>query len=431
MPSKLPPGRSLLSHRTSAPSYHAFRGRDLRTSLAVALGKLTATASRALGRGGGSIIGGRVILAVQPRALSKLVAGRPVTLVSGTNGKTTTTRLLTDALRTRGSVATNASGANIAAALADTVATPADQLVLEVDELYLPRVLTETHASAVVLLNLSRDQLDRMNETKAVAARWRAALAAAEPPLCVVANADDPLVAWVAEAADEVTWVGTRHSWSLDSAVCPDCGRLLHQGPEGWFCDCGRHRPETTFAVVDGQLQTPVGVLPLTLQLPGTVNAGNAALAVAAAAARGVAPADAMSAIEQVTSVGNRYRRYSVGGTDVRLLLAKNPAGWAELLALLEPSNSTVIAINARVADGRDPSWLWDVPFEALAGRTVLAIGDRCLDLAVRLAAAGVDYVVADGLRAAMASQPSAAGVDVAANYTAFRDLALELDRAR
>ncbi len=372
-----------------------------------------------------------MILAVQPRALSALVAGRPVTLVSGTNGKTTTTRLLTDALRTRGSVATNASGANIAAALADTVATPADQLVLEVDELYLPRVLTETRASAVVLLNLSRDQLDRMNETKAVAARWRAALATAELPLYVVANADDPLVAWVAEAAVDVTWVGTRNSWSLDSAVCPDCGRLLHHGPEGWFCDCGRHRPATTFAVVDGRLETPDGVLPLTLQLPGTVNAGNAALAVAAAAARGVAPVDAIAAIEQVTSVGNRYRRYSVGGATVRLLLAKNPAGWAELLSLLEPSNSTVIAINARVADGRDPSWLWDVPFEALAGRTVVAIGDRRLDLAVRLAAAGVEYVVADGLRAAMAVRPEATAVDVAANYTAFRDLALELDRAR
>jgi UDP-N-acetylmuramyl tripeptide synthase len=405
--------------------------RDLRTSVAVALGKGTAAASRVTGRGGGSIIGGRVILAVQPRALSTLAAGRPVSLVSGTNGKTTTTRLLADALRTRGSVATNASGANIAAALADTAASPADQLVLEVDELYLPRVLTETRASAVVLLNLSRDQLDRMNETKAVAARWRAALATADPPLRVIANADDPLVAWAAEAAADVTWVGTRSSWSLDSAVCPDCGRLLQHGAEGWFCDCGRHRPVTMFAVVDGQLKTPSGMLPLALQLPGTVNAGNAALAVAAAAARGVEPADAVTAIEQVTSVGNRYRQYSVGDAAVRLLLAKNPAGWAELLSLLEPDHLTVVAINARAADGRDPSWLWDVPFEALAGRTVVAIGDRRLDLAVRLAAAGVDYLIADGLRAAMATRPGATAVDVAANYTAFRDLAQELHRGR
>jgi lipid II isoglutaminyl synthase (glutamine-hydrolysing) len=404
--------------------------RDLRTAAAVALGRLTATASRVTGRGSGSIIGGRVLLAVQPRALGTLVSGRPVTLVSGTNGKTTTTRLLADALRTRSSVATNASGANIAAALAATAATPAEQLVLEVDELYLPQVLQQTGADLVVLLSLSRDQLDRMNETQRVATLWRKALQDAVPPPRVVANADDPLVAWVAEGASDVVWVGTGSSWGQDSATCSHCGRLLHQEPGSWWCECGRKRQPTRYAVAGSRLETPGGLLPLALQLPGAVNAGNAALATAAAAARGVAPADSLAVMAQVTSVGNRYRSYPVGDRKVRLLLAKNPAGWAELLPMLDRSRLLVVAINARAADGRDPSWLWDVPFEQLAGATVLAIGDRRLDLAVRLSVAGVDVVVADGLRAGLAQHPQPAEVDAAANYTAFRDLASELERA-
>jgi UDP-N-acetylmuramyl tripeptide synthase len=372
-----------------------------------------------------------VLLAVQPSALRTLVAGRPVTLVSGTNGKTTTTRLLADALLTRVTVATNASGANIAAALAATAATRAQQLVLEVDELYLPQVLEATGADLVVLLDLSRDQLDRMNETQRVATLWRSALQKAARPPCVVANADDPLVAWVAEAVDNVIWVGTSDSWSHDSAACPNCGRLVRREADGWLCDCGRRRQSPTYAAVGSTLQTPDGTLQLALRLPGAVNAGNAAMAVAAAARRGVTSADAVAVMEQVTSVGNRYRSYPVGDRVVRLLLAKNPAGWGELLPLLDRDSLIVIAINARAADGRDPSWLWDVPFEQLAGQTVVALGDRRIDLAVRLSVAGVDVVVADGLPAAMSQRPEFGTVDVAANYTAFSELASELHRAR
>lgn len=425
-PHRQSPGLPLFSDTSPTPPTMA-AARDPRTAAAVALGRLAATASRTLRRGSGSIIGGRVILAVQPQALKTLVAGRPVTLVSGTNGKTTTTRLLADALRTRGSVASNATGANISAALAATAATPGDQIVLEVDELYLPQVLAETGADLVVLLDLSRDQLDRMNETQRVATVWRTALQNAAPPPRVVANADDALVAWVAEAAADVVWVGTHDSWDRDSATCPDCGRLLRRGADGWSCDCGRRRQPTAFAAAGRWLETPSGALPLALKLPGAVNAGNAALAVAAAAARGVPPAEALAVMAQVTSVENRYRSFSVGDRVVRLLLAKNPAGWAELLPLLDRSRLIAIAINARAADGRDPSWLWDVPFEQLAGQTVIATGDRRLDLAVRLEVAGVDVVVADGLRAALAQCPDLAEVDVAANYTAFRALAREL----
>ena len=109
-------------------------------------------------------------------------------------------------------------------------------------------------------------------------------------------------------------------------------------------------------------------------------------------------------------------------------MLAKNPAGWAELLALVCPGTTpVVVSINARVADGRDPSWLWDVPFEKLAGRMVVATGERCRDLAVRLRYAEVDHTtMADPLAAVAAAGREAEGdgrVEFIGNYTAFHDL--------
>ena len=115
--------------------------------------------------------------------------------------------------------------------------------------------------------------------------------------------------------------------------------------------------------------------------------------------------------------------RVTHAGVAARLLLAKNPAGWAELLDLLDGGKEpVVIGINARVADGHDPSWLWDVDFERLGGRLVVATGERRRDLAVRLRYAGVAHMtVADQLEALGA--PVAASVDYVGNYTAFQDL--------
>ena len=114
------------------------------------------------------------------------------------------------------------------------------------------------------------------------------------------------------------------------------------------------------------------------------------------------------------------------------MLLAKNPAGWQEAIAMLAPSPQPVVtAINARIADGRDPSWLWDVPFERLQGRFVVAIGERRHDLAVRLRYAEVDHAIAESLADAvrLAAEHSAAGsVDLIANYTAFQDYRIEVD---
>ena len=149
-------------------------------------------------------------------------------LVTGTNGKTTTTRLLTVGLGAAGDVVvSNDTGSNMPPGLVAALAgTDAPRAVLETDEVYLPRVLTATAAATVILLNLSRDQLDRTNEVRMVAGRWRAALAAA-PRTHVVANADDPLVVWGAGAAPRRALGGGRPALAARRRGCPSCeGRI-------------------------------------------------------------------------------------------------------------------------------------------------------------------------------------------------------------
>ena len=431
----------------------------VRTRVAVAAGRAVSEISRRVGTGQGSAVGGRVTMAIDPHALALLATGHRVGIVSGTNGKTTTTRLLAAALATKGRVTTNSAGANLLYGLVGTFSealganttagggegapplgggrgwgparggeAASKFAALEVDEGLVPRAIEAVHPEVVALLNLSRDQLDRIGEVRLHADKWRRALDAA-PGTAVVANADDPLVAWAARGISKVTWVATGQRWRSDAAACPACGSRLRWEPPGptgaaWSCrscDFARLEPH---AVLDNEDLVLAGGrrIPVRLQLPGWCNRANAAMAAMAAAVLGVDPAEAVPAMAGVGAVAGRYEVVTVGGVQVRLLLAKNPAGWAETLDLIRPAPlPVVVGINARIADGRDPSWLWDVPFERLAGRLVVATGERGRDLAVRLRYAGVEHRYVDGYREAV----RAAGgddIDLAANYTSFQD---------
>ena len=407
----------------------------VRTRLAASAGLAVAGLSRRVGAGEGSVIGGRVLLAVDPGALERLAAGRTIALVSGTNGKTTTTRMLAASLETRGPVVTNSTGANLLSGLVTTLARGGARsdapAVLEVDEGLLPKAVAGLHPSVVLLLNLSRDQLDRIGEVRIHAQRWRAALEGA-PSTAVVANGDDPLVVWAAGLARQVTWVGTGQRWRLDAYSCPNCGERIEWGDgEAWACsNCTLARPQPHLSLDGDDVVLADGRrLRLELQLPGWPNRANAAMAAAGGEVLGVDVASGLAAVGGVTHVAGRYQVVSVGGVRVRLLLAKNPAGWAEALDLIRPAPMpVVVGINARIPDGRDPSWLWDVPFERLKGRLVIATGDRGRDLAVRLRYAEVEHRFVDGyvdaVRAADVSD-----LDLAANYTSFQDARRELDR--
>jgi len=407
--------------------------RPLRARLAAGAVVAVSGVSRRLGLGGGSVIGGRVGLLVEPELLARLAAGRLVALVSGTNGKTTTTHLLAAALGGAGAVATSAAGANLPPGLAVALAgapagTPA---VLEVDEAYLGMVAEATGPRVVVLLNLSRDQLDRVSEVRMVAERWRRALAGVETT--VVANADDPLVVWAAGTAAKVIWVAAGGLWQGDAGGCPSCdGQIVFAGGgPGWSCGCGFARPQADARLIDEVLETADGRrLPLQLLLPSRANRANAAMAAVAAGVLGVDEADALGSMAAVGEVEGRYAVVEHDGSRARLLLAKNPAGWTELLDLLEgESEPVVIGINARIADGHDPSWLWDVGFERLAGRLVVATGERRRDLAVRLRYAGVAHLTVESQLEALGAA-GAGSVDYVGNYTAFQDLRRLLESA-
>jgi UDP-N-acetylmuramyl tripeptide synthase len=394
------------------------------TRAAVQAGLATAALSRRLGLGAGSIIGGRVTLVLDRQALRRLAAGRRVVLVSGTNGKTTTSHLGAAAARPPGRVAHNAGGSNMAdgavAALAE--APDAEYAVIEVDELHLAAIAEAVDPAVVVLLNLTRDQLDRATEVGAIASVVGNALAR-HPRTVVVANADDPMVVSAA-------------SWLGDASSCPRCGQTLtfttptHGELARWECDCGLARPTPDWWIEDGKACTADAMLPLDIRLPGQVNRSNAAMALAAACAVGVPADQAASALREVDVVAGRYAIVHRGGQDLRMLLAKNPAGWAGMLSMVSDPRPLLVIINAREADGRDTSWLWDVPFELLTSRQVVASGERAADLGVRLSYAGLEHQTVSDPLDALAALPGGE-IDVVANYTAFHQFRRQLSRER
>lgn len=413
-----------------------------RTSLVA--GALASMASRTMGLGAGELIGGRVALAICPDVLAHLGSSSSTVLVSGTNGKTTTTRMCAVALQAGGfRVSVSNEGSNLPPGLVSVLARGDEPVwrlrprsgsrgsrgssklfgVLEVDEAWLPKVAPVLSPEVVILTNLTRDQLDRVSEVRKLSAAWRVLLEGLGSTL-VVANADDPLVAWAAQVASRVCWVAAGRSFGLDSVACPNCGGLLEGDP--WRCvGCGFSRPEPDVRVSplsnEGSSSYNEGSGPeqanvrswlwglegyvsgtLSLRLPGSFNAANAAMALAGAKSLGAPLPEALRALASLEVVSGRYGVVSLGGVPSRLLLAKNPAGFVEALGILTPDRPVVVGINARVADGRDPSWLWDVPFERLAGkRTVIAAGDRCWDLSVRLHYAEVAHQVEGDLRQA------------------------------
>jgi lipid II isoglutaminyl synthase (glutamine-hydrolysing) len=374
--------------------------------------------SRVTGRGSGTVIGGRVGLGLSPHLLTGLAEGREVVLVSATNGKTTTTAMI--AAGWGGEVASNTTGSNMPAGhVAALVSSKSRHVALEVDESWMDEVTRATKPKVVVLLNLSRDQLDRANEVRRLAERWRTLFADVRE-VTVVANASDPLIVYAAELAHDVVWCDVPTPWTTDAVSCPHCTEPLRISEDSWWSECGFKKPDVITTTLSGELVVRGEVLPLDLQIPGAFNRGNAAMAITALSCVGVDPRIALTRVNAVESVAGRFSVRRWRGHRLRLLLAKNPAGFSAMLATLEDDGADVwVAINARVADGHDPSWLYDVPFEVLRGHRVFCFGDRRLDLAARLDYANVEFVVVnDDTELA----PSSTTIDVVGNYTAFQD---------
>ncbi len=444
-----------------------------RARASAAVARAVGRASRALGRGGGTALPGHVLVRLDPGAVGRLAADLPggCILISATNGKTTTTRLLVAALRSNGQrVITNAAGANLMSGVATALAegrtgqgAPACG-AFEVDEAALPDVAARVRPTVLLLMNLFRDQLDRHGELEAIAGRWGAMLEGMDPVPRLVLCADDPLIAALPRPGSDVIWFGIDDPavsagglpHAADSIRCRACATPLvyeevwlgHMGT--WACPaCGLRRPTPVVAVVhaglDGargarpRFRTTEGDVTLDLGLPGLHNVMNAAGALAAALAMGVPAADAAVAISGVGAAFGRGERVRVDDREVVLLLAKNPAGANEnvrTLLLEDRDHDLLVALNDRIADGRDVSWIWDVDWEPMLPRIrrLTATGTRAHDLALRFRYAGLDmsrvHVIPDhgaALAGALAALPAGGTLDVLPTYTAMHEIRTDL----
>ena len=357
----------------------------------------------------GSSLPGLLAERISPGISSRLAARfDSIALVSGTNGKTTTTHLLDHILESHGrSVITNRSGANLSQSITTTmleVTTRAEpgrpkSTVLECDEFALSDLTTQIKPDVILLTNLFRDQLDRYTEIDEIERRW-AHLVTELPRTTIVAPADDPRLAWLAMhapggyllygvkggVAPGVGDSGLTH----DSEDCPSCGQPLtyewhtigHQG--SYHCAaCGLTRPTPWLEIevieshgFDGQtvrfnwLGSP-GDLTLSLSLPGLANAYNVAAAVCTAHVLGVDALQAVHSLSGVTNAWGRFETVAIDGHRLILTLGKNPASVAEVLRIAATSDISglLFVMNDGFQDGRDVSWYWDVnPAVLVAG---------------------------------------------------------------
>jgi UDP-N-acetylmuramyl tripeptide synthase len=454
---------------------------DPRVSAAVIASRGAKAVIQRLGRGGGTSAPGLIAQRIDPAILRKLSAQMPKgsVVVAGTNGKTTTSRMVANMLEASGHrVIHNRSGSNLVRGVISTFADRTDPLgrtrgdiaVIETDEAAFPEVVRETQPRAILLNNLFRDQLDRYGEIDTVARKWRGALETLDATTTVVVNADDPSLMSVTDglAARRLTFGLETADHRLaalphaaDSSVCRACGHELaynalyvsHLGD--WYCPhCGRARPPLDVTGTDIRLhgmeslamRLMVGERALDVQLgvPGLYNAYNALAAAALARYLEVPDAVVTSSLSAFTAAFGRLERVTYKGRALTLILVKNPVGFNEVLRMVTAESGSLdqpalIAINDLDADGRDVSWLWDVDFELLApgGAPIATTGIRGTDMANRLMYAGVgrDRLeclpddLETGLEQWLASIPDGGAAIVLPTYTAMLEIRRLLTR--
>ena len=370
----------------------------MRLKIAVLIARFAALLSKKVLRRSGETIAGRVLLALYPKAITELSKGKKVICVSGTNGKTSTTKALVSIISKLGTVATSPSGSNLERGVAAALMQKSEFAVLEVDELHLSRVIEEAKPKAVLLLNLTRDQLHRMHEVKRVADRW-AKSASAAPETLFIGDVDDPFVALALNSAAQskrISFGGRRHQ---DGAVCPSCGKYLKWVRSNYKCSCGlsNSNPDEIFEA-------------------GSAAFRNATMANAVGKYLGAKPI-AIDEKSLERSVDQIHK-----GVKANIRLTKNPASWTEALKSVTGENAVLI-VNAREVDGIDTSWLWDISFSGLSGKRVIVCGERALDIAYRLHVEGIEAEITSSFKEAISKFDSGASVHVLAAYTAFHEL--------
>jgi lipid II isoglutaminyl synthase (glutamine-hydrolysing) len=353
-------------------------------------------------RGGGSALPGLVVERLDPDFLSRALSDLPhgVVVISGTNGKTTTTKMVTQLLRAHGmTVFTNPSGSNftrgIVASLIDKVNAEgkldADIAVLELDEAHAVHFVRSVKPRFVLILNVLRDQLDRFGEIDHTARLLQKVVDATTEG--VVLNREDSLVRALVpdvKSKQKVQYFGL--SPELRSLFPSDAE--MHGGNVTKEKLPAPHSGDVILEKIEGRSATfafgtkPQG--PVELKIDGVYNVLNAAGALALARMICGGSADDSSVLlQELTEVKPAFGRgeaITIGDDPLEIVLVKNPSGFRlALRSYTEMPATTMIAINDNYADGRDMSWLWDVPFESLSPGVAMVSGIRAYDMALRL----------------------------------------------
>jgi lipid II isoglutaminyl synthase (glutamine-hydrolysing) len=465
-----PPAGSLDDVATVPP------GAQARLALALAAGKAAGTASKVLRAGGGTSFPGAVASRIDPRILQKVAAASDahMVVVTGSNGKTTTCRMLAALARAEGlRVTQNRSGSNllqgvISAAVRGTDLhgrMDAQLLLLEVDEGTVRLVTPQAQPDTFLITNIFRDQLDRFGELYSMARGLEAVIEALPATATVILNGDDPLVASLApdaparrlyfgirdetagaeapeHAADTIRCVHCQHPLTYRAAYLSHLGD--YQCPE-----CGQGRPALDIAVTtirpsplagsEITVDTPAGIYSLQVPLPGLHNVYNAAAALACTVAQALPrppePAQARRAMAGLRPAFGRLEQIQAGDRRVLLAFVKNPTSYNTTMReiLQRPGRKHVLAAHSNtVVDGEDFAWLWDVELEQLVPQleSLTISGTRAEEVALRFKYAGADPAIMRvipgreaALQAALTGIPAGESLHIFAGYTPMREL--------
>lgn len=343
------------------------------------------------------------MLTINPSFLKefdKIFTGK-VIVVAGTNGKTTTSKMIRTILQESSKkVIHNESGANLLNGIASSIVLHSDILgasksafaVFEVDENTLPLLLGEITPDVLVILNLFRDQLDRYGEINTIARKWQQAVANLPKETELLLNADDPNIAYLGNLTnasvsyfgidDKSLFVQVRPH-AMDATFCPQCAARLtfdgiYLGHLGvWRCEeCKLRRPRIVFEVRQSVI-------------PGVYNVYNAEAAILVARKLHIDSQAVDKALKNFSPAFGRQEEFIMESKKIKIFLSKNPTGFNESLRTVKElgAKHLLVVLNDRIPDGRDVSWIWDVDFEELVGTEtkVIISGDRCYDMGLRI----------------------------------------------
>lgn len=397
---------------------------DLCLSTAIIIGKLIAIINKTRGTGA-TAAPGLYALKIDPNLVKKISAKNKLKsiVISGTNGKTTTSRILYDIVSKKYKVIHNRQGSNLLRGIASTMIGKVslsgrlncEYAIWECDEAALLPTSQNIEIDALVLLNLFRDQLDRYGEIDTTRKKWQEVVKDLKPNSTLILNTDDPSVNYLSKFTKSKKIFFGLNTTEIDLPkvenvadvkFCPNCsGKLiyidLYSAHLGTYkcakCSFKRETPQVFISAItfDKDYSTNINVsinnksVSTSYQLPGLFNAYNVLAALTAAFSLGVDPKSASKNIGKFTAAFGRYQNIKLDDKNMLLFLIKNPAGANEVIRTIATNNkiNLLVVLNDNIADGRDVSWIWDTNWEALTGKitNIDVAGTRAWDMALRL----------------------------------------------